>query len=75
MNEKLGFRLDEVRILFADRDWWREAGSVVGLDLRGWTFRREGQFVDATTGVSVHLPGSVAERLIAIRRHLDWEAV
>lgn len=57
---------NEHRRALADRDWWRAAGLVVGLNLRGWTFRDTASFIDTETDRTVELPGSVAKRLHTI---------
>lgn len=58
--------MSEEEQVFADRDWWRQAGEVLDLRLGGWTYRIEAQFFDKETGNSVILPGSVAKRLVAM---------
>ena len=57
---------DELKQTLDDRDWWQEAGNLLNLELRGWTFRSGALFTDRQTGKSLELPGSVAARLIAI---------
>lgn len=54
-----------------DRAWWREAGDIIGLELRGWTYRNAATFADRDTGRSVELPGSVANRLRSLSTGTD----
>lgn len=57
----------EHREVIADRDWWQQAGDVLGLKLFGFTYRAVGAFRDpADHDATVNLTGKVAERLISL---------
>lgn len=56
--------IDERARVYADRDWWRSAGNILGLELRGWTFRNEASFADRDTDRRVEIPGWLAERIL-----------
>lgn len=60
--------IDERARVYADRDWWRSAGNILGLELRGWTFRNEASFADRETGRRVEMPGWLAERILQALR-------
>jgi hypothetical protein len=66
--------IDEKAQVYADRDWWRSAGDVLGLELRGWTFRNEASFADKETGRPVEVPGWLTERIIAYESAKQKEA-
>lgn len=54
----------EHREAISDRDWWQQAGDVLGLKLFGFTYRAIGAFRDpADNDATVNLTGKVAERL------------
>lgn len=60
--------IDERARVYADRDWWRSAGNILGLELRGWTFRNEASFADRDTDRRVEIPGWLAERILQALR-------
>lgn len=66
--------IDEKARVYTDRDWWRSAGDLLGLELRGWTFRNEASFADKETACGVEIPGWLAERILAYESAKQKEA-
>ena len=56
--------IDEKAPVYSDLDWWRSAGNILGLELRGWTFRNEASFAERDTDRRVEMPGWLAERIL-----------
>ena len=50
----------ELSTVFADRDWWRRVGEIIGSKLYGFTYRNVASFVEP----EVEVTGKVATVLL-----------